>query len=256
MFKNLIKTQITMPLMYYLVVFVCILGMVLWNAATYKIIFNNLTNENNDLKANYTALENKHTSLESEHAALKQANANLEKANADLQNRYQEQTAEMDKMKETITDLQAIPKVDSTYGVEKTWMSYRAISSPDEFKSGWVSPQWKVQQKAYTDEKGFRKVDEYYCIAIGFGWNCKVGDTVLVVLSSGNSFKAIMGDEKSWEHTDEATHKVHVRDGSVVEFIIDPDVMDPYYSRKVGIKAMPEFSGSVVGIYKLGSYDI
>ena len=233
MFKQLIKSRITLPLMLYIVVFLCCFGVTLVNTNIYKNNINNLTNENNDLKANYTALEDSYT---------------------DLQNQNRSQSAEMDRMEQTITDLQTIPKVESDYGIEKTWMSYRAISAPG--KSGWVSPQWKVQQKAYTDEKGFRKVDDYYCIAIGFGWGYSVGDTVLVVLSNGNSFKAIMGDEKAWEHTDEETHKVHIGDNSVVEFIIDPNVMDPYYSRRVGIKAMPEFAGSIVGIYKLGSYDI
>jgi hypothetical protein len=126
-------------------------------------------------------------------------------------------------------------------------MDYRALKNPNLI-------EYKLQQKATTDERGFRKLDGCYMIAIGTGWNVKVGEKVLVVLSTGYSFKAIMGDTKSDAHTDPETHKVTIKpnpDGSVVEFIVDKDKIKKYVGDTGTVSTLPEFKGAVVGIYKL-----
>ena len=216
--------------------------LMLYYVVAFFVVFANtmIATEKEEIKFN--TIHNQYATLEAKYNALYDLN--------------QEQLTAVDRMKETVDELQNLTTIDTKYGVTKTWMSYESLSSPEEFGTGWVSPQWKVNLKAHTDEKGFRRVDDYYCIAIGFGWGYEVGDILLVVLSTGESFEAVMSDQKALEHTDEATHKVHKGDNSVVEFIIDPDVMDPYYSRIVGIQSMPEFAGSVVGIYKLGELGI
>ena len=135
----------------------------------------------------------------------------------------------------------------STYGVFKSYLDYRLFDEQ-------YTP-YQLQQKAYTDERGFRRIDDYYMVAIGTGWGMNVGDAMLVVLADGNSFKAIMGDTKSDAHTDPETHKVTIKpnsDGSVVEFIVDKDKIKKYVDNTGTISAIDEFKGAIVGIYKLG----
>lgn len=216
--------------------------LLIYYIVVFFVVFSNLMITAHVNETKLESIHNQYTTLETSYNKLKEEAVEYQNA--------------IDRMNGTLDELQDLTTIDTKYGVTKTWMSYKSLSSPEEFETGWVSPQWKVNLKAHTDEKGFRRVDDYYCIAIGFGWGYEVGDILLVVLSTGESFEAVMGDQKAWEHTDEATHKVHKGDNSVVEFIIDPDVMDPYYSRIVGIQSMPEFAGSVVGIYKLGELGI
>jgi hypothetical protein len=126
-------------------------------------------------------------------------------------------------------------------------MDYRLLNNPDLI-------EYKLQQKAVTDERGFRKIGEYYMIAIGTGWNVRVGEKVLVVLSTGVAFKAIMGDTKSDAHTDSETHKFTIApspDGSVVEFIVDSDKIKKHIGDSGTVSTIPEFSGAVIGIYKI-----
>jgi hypothetical protein len=148
-----------------------------------------------------------------------------------------------------LNKIQAYEEVDSVkyYGIFKSYMDYRLLNNPDLI-------EYKLQQQATTDKRGFRKIGDYYMIAIGTGWNVKVGEKVLVVLSTGYSFKAIMGDTKSDAHTDPETHKVTIKpnpDGSVVEFIVDKDTIQKYIGNTGTVSTLPEFKGAVVGIYKL-----
>lgn len=145
--------------------------------------------------------------------------------------------------------IQAYEEVNSVqyYGIFKSYMDYRALNNPNLI-------EYKLQQRAITDERGFRKLDGCYMIAIGTGWNVKVGEKVLVVLSTGYSFKAIMGDTKSDFHTDPETHKVTIKpipDGSVVEFIVDKTKIKTYIGNTGNVGTLDEFKGAVVGIYKI-----
>ena len=122
-------------------------------------------------------------------------------------------------------------------------MDWRAITSRS-------SRQWRLQQIAYTCDNGFRRVDGMYMIALGtYFLHYGVGEVFDITLSSGVSFRAVVGDVKSDAHTD-STNRFHLTDGSVVEFIVDRRYM-PAQARLMGDMSYGGFPGDVVSIVRL-----
>ena len=180
---------------------------------------------------------------------LKETHSVLEAEYSNLQELATEQEDKINRLEQTLQDYQnskdALEK-QASYGLFKSYMDYRV------FDERWTP--YKLQQKAHTDERGFRRIGDYYMVAIGTGWGIEVGEKMLVVLSDGSSFKAIMGDTKSDAHTDPETHKVTVKpcpDGSVVEFIVDKDKIKKHIGNTGNIATLDEFKGAVIGIYKI-----
>lgn len=130
---------------------------------------------------------------------------------------------------------------NADWGSKKTYMSYKAITNKS-------SKQYALQQIAITDaDTGVRTVDGDYCVAIGTGWGFSVGDKILVTLSNGKTFNAIVGDIKSNAHTN-SDNKTTSHDGSVVEFIVDIPSL-PNIARKMGnLNVLNQFSGGIVSI--------
>lgn len=135
---------------------------------------------------------------------------------------------------------------EMSFGVFKSYMDYGAITVKN-------SPQYKLQQKAYTDEQGLRKIDDYYMIATGSFYG-EVGDIYKVTLSSGKVFEAIKSDAKSDIHTDEL-HQVCLYNGSVIEFIVDMEHLADAAKRSGSISSIG-FDGSVIGMEKVNVYKI
>lgn len=127
----------------------------------------------------------------------------------------------------------------------KTYMDYRKITNTS-------SEQYKLQQNkdCYTTDTGLRKVNEYYCIAVGTYYSNNIGDKLIVHMKNGESFKAIVADIKDDKHTDE-TNRQHRKDGSVIEFVVDTKKL-PELVRKMGdISYMNEtFKGEIKAIIK------
>jgi len=127
----------------------------------------------------------------------------------------------------------------------KTYMDYRKITNTS-------SEQYKLQQNkdCYTTDTGLRKVNEYYCIAVGTYYSENIGDKLIVHMENGESFKAIVADIKDDKHTDE-TNRQHRKDGSVIEFVVDTKKL-PELVRKMGdISYMNEiFEGEIIAIIK------
>ena len=106
------------------------------------------------------------------------------------------------------------PVYSTSWGSMKSYMSYKAITNTR-------SKQYQLQKQAVTDPTtGIRMIDENYCIAIGSGWGCAVGDKVSVTLQGGKTFNAIVADAKANAHTN-SDNKTTTHDGSVVEFVVD-----------------------------------
>lgn len=109
-----------------------------------------------------------------------------------------------------------IPNIDTSF---MAYMDYRCIT--DE-----TTIQWEMQQQAYTDENGFRKIGEDYCIALGsYYTNYECGIRFKITLDNGYSFTGIIADLKDDRHTDKETHSYIKRNGNVIEYIIDDNVM-------------------------------
>lgn len=135
----------------------------------------------------------------------------------------------------------AIPDGDTSF---KSYMDYRCITNTS-------SAQYKLQERAYTNDEGIREVDGYLCVALGSYYANYVGETVKITLDSGVSFDAIVGDFKADCHTD-STNRYSPMSGerkNIVEFIVDT----PCLSKKVrnmGDVSYAGYSGNVVSIEK------
>ena len=135
-----------------------------------------------------------------------------------------------------------VPKTNTSM---KSYMSYKTITDK-------TSEQYKLQhyKNVYTDSEGFRRIGDNFIVAIGTYFNCNVGQEVVVRLSSGSTFKAIVGDIKANIHTDGDMHVQHNVDGSVIEFLVDSRKLDGTI-RKMGdcsYSSANDFKGDVVGI--------
>ena len=68
-------------------------------------------------------------------------------------------------------------------------MGYKTITDK-------TSKQYELQQMAYTDEEGFRKIDNRYCVAIGTAFGVYTGQMLDVELENGTVIECIVGDIK------------------------------------------------------------
>ena len=135
------------------------------------------------------------------------------------------------------------PVYSTSWGSMKSYMSYKAITNTR-------SKQYKLQQQAVTDPTtGIRMIDGDYCIAIGSGWGCAVGDKVLVTLQGGKTFNAIISDAKADAHTN-SDNKTTTHDGSVVEFVVDISSLPKKVRTSGNVGTLDQFSGGVVSITK------
>jgi hypothetical protein len=92
--------------------------------------------------------------------------------------------------------------------------------------------QYKLQQHAYTDEYGLRKVNERYCIALGTYFfenvdNDIIGTYLDLILENGEVIHCILGDIKDDKHTD-ANNITTTKNGCLSEFIVDKNKLIPY----------------------------
>ena len=111
------------------------------------------------------------------------------------------------------------------------------------------SPQGQLQKQAYTDENGLRKVDDYYCAALGTYYAGKIGDKYLVTLSTGVEFKMILCDVKSDAHTD-SKHQYTRSNGCVIEFYVDRQILNPSVKSSGNVSSISGFEGDIISIQK------
>lgn len=130
----------------------------------------------------------------------------------------------------------------------KAYMDFTTITDTN-------SRQYDIQQKAYTDENGLRKVGEYYCVALGTGIAEGIGSKFEITLDSGNTFKAILADQKADIHTDESNRYVEMSEGrgNLVEFIVETEAMPDMVKVMGDVDHMTDgiFSGNIVSIKEL-----
>ncbi len=125
----------------------------------------------------------------------------------------------------------------------KAYMDYRCITDTG-------SVQYQLQQQAYTDDRGFRRIGDDYCVALGTGLTSGCGERFLITLDSGCSFTAIVSDVKADVHTD-STNCYAPRGynaGNIVEFIIDTDQADNDMLCSGSADCFYDLSGNVVSV--------
>lgn len=106
-----------------------------------------------------------------------------------------------------------IPEPFSGQWSFKSYESYKAITNTS-------SPQYALQQEAYTGDYGIRMVDGRYCVAMGSYWATEIGTKMDVTLETGEVIPVILGDNKQDIHTD-STHRYGSTNHDVLEFIVD-----------------------------------
>lgn len=116
------------------------------------------------------------------------------------------------KSKYLTTNKPYISMATPTHNSFKSYMPYTAITNKS-------SPQYKLQQLAYTGDYGIRMVNGRYCLAVGSYYTTKIGTYIDLVLANGTIIKCILADCKADAHTD-TTHRQNPN-GSITEFIVD-----------------------------------
>lgn len=131
----------------------------------------------------------------------------------------------------------------------KCYASYTALSKS--------SKQWRLIQchpNTYTDQNGMRKVDDYYCVAMGSYYSQTLGDIFQIVTENNSSFKVIICDFKSDKHTDKK-HMYSVSNGCMLEFYVDIDKLPRYPKIRGDISYVnKKFEGKIISVIKLGNY--
>ena len=140
----------------------------------------------------------------------------------------------------------SVPSVASSF---KTYMSYKCITDRS-------SPQYKLQQKSSskTDENGLRytKINgkKFIHIALGSYYGTIIGTKYRITLSTGKTFYGILADQKANAHTN-STHQYTVRNGDVIEFIIDNNKLNKNIRFMGDVSAVKKYSGKVKKIEKV-----
>lgn len=140
--------------------------------------------------------------------------------------------AEKDALKgQAALTMEAGYKTICSTGAFKSWMDYKAITSP-------TSTQFKLQQEATTDKNyGFRMVDGYILVAMGLQYG-PVGTKYIIEFKDGKVINAMIGDIKHEGCTSSG-------DDSMLEFIINLEALPR------SIKSSGNFSGLFAGSIKM-----
>lgn len=116
-----------------------------------------------------------------------------------------------------------IPNLDTSF---KAYMDYRCIT--DE-----TSKQWEIQQKAWTDSDGFRRVGEDYLVAMGTYYTDECGTRFRIIFENDNEITVTVGDIKDNTDTDYRNQYTAVYDSNgnfysanVLEFIVDENKIE------------------------------
>lgn len=112
-----------------------------------------------------------------------------------------------------------LPELEG-YNGGKTYEPYTTITSVNSW-------QYKLQQKAYTNEDGFRMINGRYMIATGSGVSHDIGRYIDIVLENGTVIPCVIGDAKDDAHTDQEFHIMTKKSHCVSEFLVDTSVMKP-----------------------------
>lgn len=149
-----------------------------------------------------------------------------------------------DTCKTDIIETLSIPELDTSF---KSYMDYRTITCR-------VSTQYKMQQEAYTDEFGLRKIGDYYCVALGTYYSPNCGKRFHITTDTGNEFDVIVSDIKNDIHTDETNRYVPMSNnsGNVLEFVVDISKLDEYVKKLGNIGGYEKFSGNIIAIEPIG----
>lgn len=121
------------------------------------------------------------------------------------------------------------------------YMDYRTITDT-------ASKQWELQQSAWTDDQGFRRIGDDYCVALGTFYG-QVGDRFRVTTDRGNVYWIRMsdakgGDSNGWYHV--------AGDGRInlIEFIVQTECLPSEVTFSGDCGVLENIGGNVMKIEK------
>lgn len=122
------------------------------------------------------------------------------------------------------------------------YMDYRAITDT-------ASKQWELQQSAWTDNQGFRRIGDDYCVALGTFYG-QVGDRFRVTTDRGNVYWIRMsdakgGDSNGWYHV--------AGDGRInlVEFLVATECLPSEVTFSGDCGVLENIGGNVIKIERI-----
>lgn len=122
------------------------------------------------------------------------------------------------------------------------YMDYRAITDT-------ASKQWELQQSAWTDNQGFRRIGDDYCVALGTFYG-QVGDRFRVTTDRGNVYSVIQADAKGWD----SNGWYHVAGNgkiNLVEFIIATEYLPSEVTITGDCGVLDNIGGNVIKIERI-----
>lgn len=122
------------------------------------------------------------------------------------------------------------------------YMDYRAITDTS-------SKQWELQQVAWTDDQGFRRIGDDYCVALGTFYG-QVGDRFRITTDRGNVYSVIQADAKGWD----SNGWYHVAGNgkiNLVEFIVATEYLPNEVTVMGDCGVLDNIGGNVVKIERL-----
>lgn len=129
------------------------------------------------------------------------------------------------------------------------YMDYRAITDTS-------SKQWELQQSAWTDWQGFRRIGDDYCVALGTYYG-EIGDRFRVTTDKGNSYSVIMSDAKGYDAVSYDGYKswYHVCGYgriNLIEFVVDGNLIPNECWQMGDMGVIDSIGGNVVSIERIG----
>lgn len=133
----------------------------------------------------------------------------------------------------------------------KTYMDYRTITDK-------TSAQYELQQSAWTDDDGFRRINDDYIVAMGTYYSETIGDRFKITFDTDNEITVTIGDIKQDIHTDYFRQYTPMYDengiffsGNVLEFVVDTKVL-PDLPRRLGtVSSFKYLKGNIKSIKRI-----
>lgn len=142
-------------------------------------------------------------------------------------------------IKEQVYESLEIPQGDCSSFL---YMDYRAITDT-------ATKQWELQQMAWTDSQGLRRIGDDYCVALGTYYG-QVGDRFRITTDKGNVYSVTMADAKGYD----SNGWYHVAGNgkiNLVEFIVQTEYLPSEVTIMGDCGVLENISGNVIKIERI-----
>lgn len=142
-------------------------------------------------------------------------------------------------VKEQVYESLEIPQGDCSSFL---YMDYRAITDTS-------SKQWELQQMAWTDSQGLRRIGDDYCVALGTYYG-QVGDRFRITTDRGNVYIVQMADAKGWD----SNGWYHIAGNgkiNLVEFIVATEYLPNEVTLHGDCGVLDNIGGNIIKIERI-----